>query len=251
MRPETIRRLIVFGVCVLGVGSLYLMPSMSGTPNPSGYPRPGDRPDGSPSRSIDQPPQAAATGEVPTTGTELPSQSPPRPQIGRATATSLPPRPSPAERSPAGQTAFDPNDERDREPPTRVAAIDPAEVTSEGLGLTWPAATDNNRVIGYRILLNGYEVATTAETRATVQWFNDDTGQHVVQIKAIDAAGNQSTSSPTLVVVRPSTEPSQTPTPTPEPTPTPTESATPTPGPSPSPSSEATEQGPEGTDGPQ
>ena len=132
-----------------------------------------------------------------------------------------------------------------------MAAIEPAEVTSEGLGLSWPAATDNNRVIGYRVLLNGYEVATTAETRATVRWFNDDTGQHVVQIKAIDAAGNQSTGSPTLLVVRPSTEPSPTPTPTPEPTPTPTQSATPTTNPSPTPSPQATEQGPEGTDGPQ
>ena len=62
-------------------------------------------------------------------------------------------------------------------------------------------------MIGYRIWLNGYEVATTAETQATVRWFNDDAGQHVVQIKAIDAAGNQSTSSPTLLVTRPSTEP--------------------------------------------
>jgi hypothetical protein len=44
-------------------------------------------------------------------------------------------------------------------------------------------------VIGYRIWLNGYEVATTAQTRATLRWFNDDEGQHVVQIKAIDAAG--------------------------------------------------------------
>jgi len=251
VRPETIRRLIVFGVCALGVGSLYLVPSMPGAPNPSGFPPPGDRPDGSPSRSLGQPPQAAATGVVAPAATERPSQSPPRPQIGRATATSLPPEPRPAERSPAGQTAFDPNDERDHEPPTRVAAIEPAEVTSEGLGLSWPAATDNNRVIGYRVLLNGYEVATTAETRATVPWFNDDTGQHVVQIKAIDAAGNLSTGSPTLLVVRPSTEPSPTPTPTPEPTPTPTQSATPTTNPSPTPSPQATEQGPEGTDGPQ
>ena len=88
-----------------------------------------------------------------------------------------------------------------------MAAIDPAEVTSDELGLSWPAATDNNRVIGYRIWLNGYEVATTAETRATLHWFNDDDGQHVVQIKAIDAAGNQSTGSPTLLVARPSPEP--------------------------------------------
>ena len=85
-------------------------------------------------------------------------------------------------------------------------------------------------MIGYRIWLNGYEVATTAQTRATLRWFNDDEGQHVVQIKAIDAAGNQSTVWSTLLVTRPVPEPIETPrrrrparprapTPTPEPTP--------------------------------
>jgi hypothetical protein len=75
-------------------------------------------------------------------------------------------------------------------------------------------------VIGYRIWLNGFEVATTAETRAKLHWFNDDSGQHVVQIRALDAAGNQSRSSPTLLVTRPSTDPTDTPTPSESPTPT-------------------------------
>jgi hypothetical protein len=74
---------------------------------------------------------------------------------------------------------------------------------------------DNVGVIGYRIWLNGFEVATTAETRARLRWFNNDSGQHVVQIRAVDAAGNQSRSSPTLVVTRPSSEPTVTPTPEP------------------------------------
>ena len=100
-------------------------------------------------------------------------------------------------------------------------------MTADELSLSWPAATDNRRVIGYRIWLNGYEVATTAETRATLRWFNDDEGQHVVQIKAIDAAGNQSTVWSTLLVTRPVPEPTgrrrrprrrpPAPTPTPEP----------------------------------
>jgi ribulose bisphosphate carboxylase small subunit len=79
-------------------------------------------------------------------------------------------------------------------------------------------------VIGYRIWLNGFEVATTAETEAKLRWFNEDSGQHVVQIRAIDAAGNQSRSSPTLVVVRPSPEPTSTPSESPTPTPGPTQS---------------------------
>jgi hypothetical protein len=109
-----------------------------------------------------------------------------------------------------------------------VASISPAEVTADALSLTWPAATDNKRVIGYRIFLNGYEVATTAETQVRLRWFNDEEGQHVVQIKAIDAAGNQSTTWTTLLVTRPSPEPTVDPTPTPTPT-VPSPTATPTP----------------------
>ena len=136
-----------------------------------------------------------------------------------------------------------------------MAEIEPAGVTSEELSLSWPAATDNTRVIGYRIWLNGYEVASTAETQATVRWFNDDAGQHVVQVKAIDAAGNLSTSSPTLLITRPSTEPSSTPTPEPTPTPTPTgdptQSVTPTTAPSAESTPAVTEPGPKATDEPQ
>ena len=97
-------------------------------------------------------------------------------------------------------------------------------MTPDRLSLTWTAATDNVGVIGYRIWLNGFEVATTAETEAKLRWFNEDSGQHVVQIRAIDAAGNQSRSSPTLVVVRPSPEPTSTPSESPTPTPGPTQS---------------------------
>jgi hypothetical protein len=53
------------------------------------------------------------------------------------------------------------------------------------------------------------------ETKAKLRWFNDDSGQHVVQIRAVDAAGNQSRSSPTLVLTRPSPEPTDAPTPDP------------------------------------
>ena len=110
-------------------------------------------------------------------------------------------------------------------------------------------------MIGYRIWLNGYEVASTAETQATVRWFNDDAGQHVVQVKAVDAAGNQSTSSPTLLITRPSTEPAPTPTPTPcrrrRPPETRRRALRRRPGPSAESTPEVTEPGPEATDEPQ
>ena len=249
--------MIVFGVCALGVGSLYLMPSMTGASYPSGVPQPGDRPDGSASGTLAGPPQAAATGTVPVVAAT--SQAAPQPQIGQATSTKISTRPGREKRSP-GRTAFDGESDRDEEPPTEVAAIEAAAVTSEELSLSWPPATDDTRVIGYRIWLNGYEVASTAETQATVRWFNDDAGQHVVQVKAIDAAGNLSTNSPTLLITRPSTEPSSTPTPTPtptpEPTPTPTptgdatQSVAPTTGPSAESTPAVTEPGPKATDEP-
>ena len=112
---------------------------------------------------------------------------------------------------------------KDFEPPQPVADIEPLKVTPKQLTIDWSAATDNVGVIGYRIWLNGFEVATTAETRARLRWFNDDSGQHVVQIRAVDAAGNQSRSSPPLVVTRPSTEPTDTPTPEPPDSPTPSD----------------------------
>jgi hypothetical protein len=111
---------------------------------------------------------------------------------------------------------------KDSDPPQPVADIEASKVTARRLTISWPAASDNVGVIGYRIWLNGFEVATTAETRARLRWFNDDSGQHVVQIRALDAAGNQSQSSPTLVVTRPSAEPTVTPTPEPSDSPTPT-----------------------------
>jgi hypothetical protein len=114
---------------------------------------------------------------------------------------------------------------KDSEPPHPVATIEPARVTPEQLTISWPAAADNVGVIGYSVWLNGFEVATTAETQAQLRWFNDDSGQHVVQIRALDAAGNQSASSPTLLVTRPSPEP--TPTPMPEPSDSPTPSVEP------------------------
>ena len=177
----------------------------------------------------------ASTRDAPTATTRPTTAYPP---IGK-TSTAAGDR---DRRSPRGNTAFDPDETKDEEPPAAVAAIRPAEVTAERLRLTWPRATDNDRVIGYRIWLNGYEVAATAETHVTLRWFNDEDGKHVVQVKAVDAAGNSSASSPTLLLTRPSPEPTTTTTPTPTPTdePTPTEEPSPTTEPTSEPSSQAT-----------
>ena len=94
-------------------------------------------------------------------------------------------------------------------------------VSHERLALTWSTATDNVGVVSYKIWLDGFPVATTSETHADLRWFNDGATQHVVQVRALDAAGNQSASSPTFIVNRPTPEPTPSPTPKPSNSPTP------------------------------
>ena len=227
--------MIVFGVCSLGVAALYIVPSVAGSPSPMTMPRTADEPAPKPAgRASVRVPQAGATGvgrpvDAPVTTAAQPPRMAP---VDGPEETDEPTRPRvrPTDRP---RTAFAPDAARDSEPPSPVATISPAKVTADELTLSWPAATDNRRVIGYRIWLNGYEVATTAQTRATLRWFNDDEGQHVVQIKAIDAAGNSSDTWSTLLVTRPSPEPAETSRPTPAPSSTPTPTLTPTPTPEP------------------
>jgi hypothetical protein len=229
MHAVTIRRLIVFGVCALGVGSLYLVPSIARSPEQIGVPKANDEPTSQPvGAQADQSPQSASpsadrdslagrgSGRSVTAPTTQPS--------GAATQT-----PDDDEDHSTREAANEPKDTKDSEPPAPVADIEPSAVTADRLSLKWPAAADNVGVVGYRIWLNGFEVATTAEPRAKLRWFNDDSGQHVVQIRALDAAGNQSRSSATLVVTRPSPDGTPTPTPSESPTPTaePTESSGP------------------------
>ena len=233
----TIRRMIVFGVCSLGVASLYLLPSVAGSPSPMTMPRTADEPQPRPSgRATVRVPQAGATGAGQPVDAKLPTTTAPTHVPVEEPEPSDEPTRAASRPTDHGRTAFDPDNAPDAEPPAAVITISPAKVTADELTLSWPAATDNRRVIGYRIWLNGYEVATTAETRATLRWFNDDEGQHVVQIKAIDAAGNQSDTWSTLLVTRPSAERTETARPTPAPTQTPTPTPTPTPEPSDSPS---------------
>jgi hypothetical protein len=214
----TIRRIIVFGVCALGVGSLYLVPSIARSPEQIGVPEANDEPTSRP------------VGAQPDTSPQSASPSGDRDSLsgtGRATQATATRLPSvAATEKPDGDTSRatrkagnQPKGTKDSEPPEPVADIEPTALTTDRLSLKWPASNDNVGVIGYRIWLNGFAVATTAETQTRLHWFNNDSGQHVVQIRALDAAGNQSRSSPTLVVTRPSPDPTDTPTPSESPTP--------------------------------
>jgi hypothetical protein len=237
----TIRHMIVFGVCALGVSGLYLVPSVASPPPSVSIRQAAEEAQPKPSTSAGvRVPQSGATGEAAQpAGADEPQSDPSQPPAvdgqptQEHTASSATPTLAP-------RTAYDPQDTPDNEPPSAVASITATEVTPDALSLTWPAASDNRRVIGYRVLLNGYEVATTVETEVKLRWFNDEEGQHVVQIKAIDAAGNQSTSWTTLLVTRPSTGPTvnstpqptaTSPAPTADPKPTETQDLVPTTGP--------------------
>ena len=212
--------MIVFGVCALGVGSLYLIPSIAGTPEQIGVPKANDAPTSGSlvAQSNTSPESASPAGDRDS----LDGSDRAREAVGPTTRRSEPDdENTDGDEGPtSSKSAVEPQDTEDSEPPEPVTDVEPSAVTPDRLSLRWPAATDDVGVIGYRIWLNGFEVATTAETEAKLHWFNDDSGQHVVQIRAVDAAGNQSRSSPTLVVTRPSPDPTATPTPSESPSPT-------------------------------
>ena len=220
MHAVTIRRMIVFGVCALGVGSLYLVPSIARSPEQLRLSGPSDEPSTYPAgagpstqRESSSPTgnRESPVGDGVPSGDTAPDSQPSATRSKNADDDNSNQKPA------AGPTKA----AKDSDPPQPVADIEASRVTARRLSISWPAARDNVGVIGYRIWLNGFDVATTAETRARLRWFNDDSGQHVVQIRALDAAGNQSQSSPTLVVTRPSPEPTATPTPEPSDSPKP------------------------------
>jgi hypothetical protein len=220
--------MIVFGVCALGVGSLYLVPAIARSPEQIRHSRTNEEPTNSAVGIRPAKPQgsASSTSDRGPTEDEVPADDG---GPAKTASGAQPSQPAASRTDDSTNNGTDNGNDRssgkakteaskagkDSEPPQPIAEIEPSKVTPQQLMVSWPAASDNVGVIGYRIWLNGFEVATTAETRARLRWFNVDSGQHVVQIRAVDAAGNQSRSSPTLVITRPSPEPTDTPTPEP------------------------------------
>ncbi len=248
------RRLLVLAVCTLGVTSLYLAPGIARAPHQVSGPQPQPQPRGqttpSPTSSVIQ--EASATSDVESTPLGTPSApdstGTPDPEPSAETDPPVEPTRAPVEPpvSRTGATAFDPADRQDEEPPAPVGGLSTGAVTPMWLTLRWPPAEDNVGVVGYKVVLNGFEVATTPETHAKVAWFNDDARQQLVQVRAVDAAGNESPSSANLLVARPTSDPGPEPS---EGTPSPTEpSPTPEPAPAPSPSPSGTDTGPDQPD---
>lgn len=236
MQPATIRRLLVFGVCLVGVGCLYLVPSMTGSPSQLGS-EPRDRPTASvgalASGSTEQGRAGPGTTSAPV-GTVTATTTAPTPPTVADVRTSRDPLDDGGDQSHrVTATAADPG--RDGTPPGPVGRLRVADADADRLVLSWPASPDDQSSVTYRIWVNGFAVLATQATSASIAWFNDS-NTHVIQVRAIDEAGNQSASSPTLMVTRPAPQDSAEPAPGVEgspsaPTPTTKPSGTPAPSP--------------------
>jgi hypothetical protein len=197
-------------------------------------------PDFAGNRSLGEEPAATTTAKITQSGTDSErnesSQREEGSESGFASSeggTAVAPA-EPTRRQPSGATAFDPQQKKsDDAPPDPVRGIRFGPITPDELTVRWSASDDDTAVVGYQVWLDGFRVAITTDTHVTVSWFNDDIGQHVVQVKAFDAAGNLSRATEIVLVSRPSPEPSATASPTPSAEPsataTPPQSPKPTP----------------------
>ncbi len=202
MRATSTRRLLVFVVCAFGVGALYFVPGITSSPG-----RLGAEPE-RPTQSRARPRSSRVVG---------PQQSHPIEDVGVGPDATSAAGPANSGRQTAIHTAAAAGVVRDRTRPSPVTELSVDRVTPETVSLHWAPTRDDEGAVSYRVWLNGYEVAATTDSRATVEWFNDDTDQHVLQVRALDDAGNVSEASRSLLVSRPDTAPSATSAPSTEP----------------------------------
>ena len=196
MRAVAIRRFLVFGVCAFGVGCLYLVPSVARSPDGTGSQVADDQPipppatlspvlaqstgpavtDNVESRALRQQPDASTTKPQEITGSD--SGSGPQTTWRHHTTSSnnTAPSPGPAtsqdgtaqlrQPSPSGATAFDPKEKKsDETAPDPVRGIKFGPINPDDLTVRWAAGNDDIGVVGYRVWLDGFLVATTTETR--------------------------------------------------------------------------------------
>ena len=238
MQPVTLRRLLVFGVCLVAVSCLYLVPSLAGSsgrtgtaagPNdarttppdppasgsgntaPGGYASPGtSNPTPAASDSALPNKAAAALGPAnPDDSDHSAGADDPEDPADRATGpvTTATQRTTTTQAATAGRTAATAADSRtDRTPPTEVSRLWTTGTDPEQLSIAWSAATDEQGSVWYEVWVNGFNVTSTQHTEATVSWFNDSS-THVVRVRAVDLAGNRGPWSPTLMVTRPNPSP--------------------------------------------
>src|SRR3984957_8648131 len=82
----------------------------------------------------------------------------------------------------------------DTTPPSTPAGLSGGSTTSSTASFTWNASTDNVGAAGYRVLRNGVNIATTAETQLQDSGLEGAT-TYTYALKAFDLAGNVSPTS--------------------------------------------------------
>ncbi|MCB8964975.1 MAG: fibronectin type III domain-containing protein [Bacteroidales bacterium] len=100
------------------------------------------------------------------------------------------------------QVSFTTMSAPDTQAPTAPANLAASGVTSSSANLSWTASTDNVGVTGYRIYRNGSLLTTATGTSYSVTGLSAST-TYSFYVKAIDAAGNASSSSNTISVTTP------------------------------------------------
>lgn len=223
MQPATIRRLLVFGVCLVAVSCLYLVPSMGGSSSrlstPAGPRDARTTPPADPLAGLSNPGSNATSAE---SNPASPATPDPSAITEAATARSAGPGSTahPADPTGSASTATQPAETRraistagrpaatavdsrtDHTSPTAISRLWTAGTDPEQLTLAWTKATDDRGSVWYEVWVNGFNVTTTQQPEATVAWFNDSS-THVVQVRAADLAGNRGPWSPTLMVTQP------------------------------------------------
>ena len=90
----------------------------------------------------------------------------------------------------------------DTQPPTQPASVWQTGVTSSSITLAWQAAGDNLGVIAYEVLSDGNLAGSTATTQYAVGGLTCGT-MHTLGVRALDAAGNRSTTASVLMATSP------------------------------------------------
>jgi hypothetical protein len=208
VQPATLRRLLVFGVCALGVAGLYLVPSVADSPSRVSDARTEEDPPTTPRAVgyVTQQPVPRADPGREATRSEMEGRANPAATATLAADRAAGPAQQAGEqtnRRAGGAAARERGESPDRTPPSTVTDLSFPNVTAERVTIRWAPAADNVGVTGYRIWLNGFRIADTTNVEVAVRWFNDGSPEQVVQVRAVDAAGNQSSDAPARLVVRP------------------------------------------------
>ncbi|WP_243735045.1 pectinesterase family protein [Paenibacillus turpanensis] len=93
------------------------------------------------------------------------------------------------------------NDLADEEAPAWISgSLNASDVTSTGLTLTWSGATDNVGVTGYKVYQGATDLGTVTGSTYHVSGLTAG-ASYTFKVEAVDAAGNWSTSGPSLTVI--------------------------------------------------